>query len=223
MVDPHGLGYPFFLAGVGRVGEAVQFYRRAARTDPLATLQMFQFSLDCARRYDEADVEFARTSALPLDPAIPSWFAVLRAMARGGPDEVKSRMGRYLALGDEYLPVLPEIFARLDEPEAALDVVRGAVEDRFYQGSAGRMNGLAYLAAWLGDDPLALDTLKRCFLDLNGIPVCSIWHPVFTSVSRSAGFKDLVRGLGLHDYWRASGHWGDFARPIGEDDFEIIR
>jgi hypothetical protein len=29
-----------------------------------------------------------------------------------------------------------------------------------------------------------------------------------------------VRELGLVDYWRASGKWGDFARPVGTDDFE---
>jgi hypothetical protein len=23
-----------------------------------------------------------------------------------------------------------------------------------------------------------------------------------------------------YDYWRASGEWGDFARPLGDDDFE---
>jgi hypothetical protein len=35
--------------------------------------------------------------------------------------------------------------------------------------------------------------------------------------------KQLVRDLGLHDYWRKSGRWGDFARPVGNDDFEIYR
>ncbi len=38
-----------------------------------------------------------------------------------------------------------------------------------------------------------------------------------------AGFKDLVRALGVERYWRATGQWGDFARPAGEDDFEITR
>jgi hypothetical protein len=34
------------------------------------------------------------------------------------------------------------------------------------------------------------------------------------------GFKDLVRDLGLVDYWRTSGKWSDFCHPVGEDDFE---
>ena len=36
-------------------------------------------------------------------------------------------------------------------------------------------------------------------------------------------FKDIVRDIGLADHWRKSGKWGDFARPLGNDDFEIIR
>jgi hypothetical protein len=29
-----------------------------------------------------------------------------------------------------------------------------------------------------------------------------------------------VRELRLVDYWRSSGNWGDFCRPIGRNDFE---
>ena len=29
--------------------------------------------------------------------------------------------------------------------------------------------------------------------------------------------------MGIFDYWRVTGKWGDFARPLGDDDFEIIR
>jgi hypothetical protein len=29
-----------------------------------------------------------------------------------------------------------------------------------------------------------------------------------------------VRDLGLADYFRSSGNWGDFCRPLAGDDFE---
>jgi hypothetical protein len=32
-----------------------------------------------------------------------------------------------------------------------------------------------------------------------------------------------VRDLGFVDYWRKTGKWSDFARPKGDDDFEIIK
>lgn len=34
------------------------------------------------------------------------------------------------------------------------------------------------------------------------------------------GFKDLVREVGLVDYRRSSGNWGDFCYPVSNDDFE---
>jgi len=37
---------------------------------------------------------------------------------------------------------------------------------------------------------------------------------------RLPGFKDLVSKLGLVDYWRSSGNWGEFCRLVGADDFE---
>ena len=33
-------------------------------------------------------------------------------------------------------------------------------------------------------------------------------------------FKELMREAGLADYWRQSGKWADFCRPVGEDDLE---
>ncbi|MEO6080496.1 MAG: hypothetical protein ABIQ86_12040 [Steroidobacteraceae bacterium] len=33
-------------------------------------------------------------------------------------------------------------------------------------------------------------------------------------------FKEIVRDVGLVDYWRTSGNWGDFCKPVGTADFE---
>jgi hypothetical protein len=49
---------------------------------------------------------------------------------------------------------------------------------------------------------------------------CYIWWPWETGLRADPRFKEIVRELGLTDYWRASGKWGDFARPVGTDDFE---
>jgi hypothetical protein len=47
-----------------------------------------------------------------------------------------------------------------------------------------------------------------------------IWSPVFVGPRRDPRFKDIVRDIGLYDHWRRTGKWGDFARPLGNDDFE---
>lgn len=41
---------------------------------------------------------------------------------------------------------------------------------------------------------------------------------IFVSYAR----QDKAR-LGLVDHRRASGKWGDFARSLGDDDFEFIK
>jgi hypothetical protein len=46
---------------------------------------------------------------------------------------------------------------------------------------------------------------------------------LFAKAGKTEAFNQLVRDLGLYDYWRQSGKWSDFARPVGEDDFEIYR
>jgi hypothetical protein len=47
----------------------------------------------------------------------------------------------------------------------------------------------------------------------------SLWRPMMAGVRSLPGFKDLVRDLGLVDYWRELG-WGEHCKPVGDDDFQ---
>jgi len=47
-----------------------------------------------------------------------------------------------------------------------------------------------------------------------------VWLPLFRDMRQLPGFKDLLREIGLVDYWRETGDWGDFCRPVGDNDFE---
>jgi hypothetical protein len=42
------------------------------------------------------------------------------------------------------------------------------------------------------------------------------------SANRQVTSDSFSRACGS-DYWRDSGHWGDFARPLGDYDFEVFR
>ncbi len=81
----------------------------------------------------------------------------------------------------------------------------------------------AFFAAYFGALNLSLSLLAAAVRTQNGSPLMNIWHPVFAEVRKLDDFKRFVRDLRIYDYWRASGKWGDFARPKGDDDFEIIR
>ena len=62
---------------------------------------------------------------------------------------------------------------------------------------------------------------RRAYLDLSGSYLVGMWFPFMREVRKLPDFKVLLRDLGIYDYWRKSGKWGDFARPLGADDFEV--
>ena len=84
------------------------------------------------------------------------------------------------------------------------------------------MIGLAFVAAYFGGEDLTLACLRRAFVEFPSVRAASVWHPLFAKVRKTEGFKRLAIELGFSKYWRTSGRWGDFARPVGSDDFEIV-
>ncbi|MFO1401957.1 MAG: TIR domain-containing protein [Steroidobacteraceae bacterium] len=211
-----------FLASVGRINEAIDWFRSLAKADPLAPILMLLFTLDCAGRYEEAESEHRRMSTLPGDASFVDYFALRRAMATGSAATVRDRFRDYLARGHEFLPIHREVLDRLDDRAAVMQLVTAAAADPFYQNTS-RLDGLAHLAAYAGDDAAALEYLQRGFGSQFQHQIVDLWHPQFRPARATPGFKQLVRDLGLHDYWRASGRWGDYARPVGADDFEVYR
>jgi hypothetical protein len=207
--------------------EAIESSRLIVRSDPLAPEMTVPFTLDCAGRYDEAETEYKRQLTLSADPTVPEYWAFLRALAREGSQTAKLQLRRYLALEDPntpYLPIHAEVLAKFDNKQAVLALLRGAFDDPAYRNPA-RMQGLAFLAAYFGDEALALACLRFAFVGKRDGPLrlIAIWHPLLASLRKTEGFKQLVRDLGLYDYWRQSGHWPDFARPNGDGDFEMIK
>jgi tetratricopeptide (TPR) repeat protein len=75
-------------------------------------------------------------------------------------------------------------------------------------------------AAFFGDEELALKLLEaENNPDRRFATAMMLWRPLMAGVRKMPGFKDVVRGLGLVDYWREFG-WGEHCMPLGNDDFE---
>jgi len=220
---PGGSEYVFFLTNVGRFDEAARLALANRALDPLslAVSSTLQYSLDGAGRHAEAESEYQRSRDITGDRTTSEYWALLRAWESGTPEQAMEREHRHLASGHLFA-FYTNLLEVAGKPEAALALIRSAFEDPAYQ-DASRMSILAHWAAHYGDTDLALAGLRRAFVDLGGITVGNIWFPVQKETRRLPGFKQLVRDLGLYDYWRKSGHWGDFARPIGADDFEVFR
>jgi len=74
----------------------------------------------------------------------------------------------------------------------------------------------------LAREPVHFDATDRSrdHVDLRGTNIGILWRPYRSDVRSDARFKEILRDLGLVDYFRTSGKWGDFCKPLGADDFE---
>jgi hypothetical protein len=73
-------------------------------------------------------------------------------------------------------------------------------------------------SAYFGDPDFALDVLEDT-IRLNAQNTLHLWLPAMREVRRLPRFRELVREIGLVDYWQEFG-WSDLCRPVGASDFE---
>ena len=211
------------LGAVGRVKESLRYFEDMRRIDPLSLLasSVLQATYGVIGRPDDAEVEYERSKDLSGDREIAEHYALFRALLSG--DEAAARDLARRVLAYETVPVagLGDLAALLDDPQGMLERVRQAQVDPANQDSTPQFK-LACWASWLGDAELAAAALRRFAVDLPGARYPAIWAPILAPARRTEAFKSIAREIGLVDYWRSTGNWGDFARPLGDDDFEVI-
>jgi len=93
------------------------------------------------------------------------------------------------------------------------------VENQRSKGLAGDHESVENLAA-LCRRGETLHALRRNYVEQKATNVRVIWLASKNGLRADPRFKDSLRDLGLVDYFRASGKWGDFCSPVGADDFE---
>jgi hypothetical protein len=102
-----------------------------------------------------------------------------------------------------------------DPPQLALQTLRRNYEEAKARSRA-HLLPMADFALLLGDRKLSLEVLhaSASTQSLHGI-----WRPALSEIRHLPEFEDFVRQVGLVDYWRASGDWGDFCREAGNGRF----
>ncbi len=215
-----GNGLQVYLHGsVGRIGESLELVKQQAQFQPDSrdTSRVLQQWLDRAGDYAAAEAEYERSSDLPGDPSAMEMTALVRAMGTDDTALIEERFARYRETewgtgGDDKLYIVR------NDREAALEVLREQIDD--YENPSTMPPFLAAAwAAYYGDAELAVTGL-RATTRLPFQTAGMLWDPVFARVRDSAAFKELLRDFGYVDYWRTTGEWGDFCRPLGADDFE---
>jgi TolB-like protein/tetratricopeptide (TPR) repeat protein len=217
--------YGYFLIFVGRTKEAVDYLTRAREMDPLSLgiSGLLQVSLDCAGRPAEAQAEYERSKQFAGDHETWDWWAVQRLWSRkdAAPADVEAQFRAFMkrstvptALAFDQI-----LLERLGNREAALTAVREAFTDPSNQDGM-RIQVVGKYADHFGDRDLALAAYRRSYVELDNTNYVVLWEPSETGLRSDPRFKDLLRDLGLADYFRKSGTWGNFCKPLGKDDFE---
>ena len=215
--------YAAFLQTLGRPREALAYLEHLRRIDPLAPsvslsiVEAYSATGDIPAALAEVD---RNTTAGPFQGVLRA-TGIFNALALRDRAEINKRFDQYVATNDAGVPFYTAMVPLLDDPEAAREELRRMAEEARKAPAPLRVFGVAHMAAYFGDPDLALESLRYAAENTPiSIGVFSMWRPLFRDVRRLPGFKDLVRDLGLVDYWRTAGKWGDFCHPTGDDDFE---
>jgi adenylate cyclase len=216
--------FAILIAAAGRIDEAIHHCFKARRADPLFRWVSLQMLLVVAGRNAEAAAEYDHARDLASGTLqYADWFALSQTLATQDRVSAKQHLARLIPNSGAALVFNDELLAVFDDNSAAVDWIRRKLTDPSAELRAVTIL-FAFLAAYFDAPDYALQLLRRYYVELAlSAPILNIWHPLFAGVRKLPAFKDLVRELGIYDYWRESGKWGDFARPLGDDDFEVYR
>ena len=205
------------LFATGRINETIELQAQVMALEPRALFvsRDQQYNLYAARRFKDVEIEYQRSRKLDGNHTSSDLLAFTRSLARQDADPQVLRG----MLEDVVIPGLAawwdDFAAAIPDREAMLAVLRRASE-------AGEQSP-PVLADALGDRDLALSAL-RAHLDATRHRFTGAWYAPWLLVHSGARadprFKALMREGGLADFWRESGTWPDFCKPVGRDDFE---
>ncbi|HSD69588.1 MAG TPA: hypothetical protein VLB07_08545 [Woeseiaceae bacterium] len=213
------------MHALGRLDDAIDHYERGRFSDPLNAQIAAYLSDSYLARGDigqaVAEADRFRNFAGPRF-VLAKASGLMAGMVSGDRAELDSRLAQLIE-SDPDPSIAIAMRERLDDPQAALTELRRMLEEPRYQ-SAFQRNIIAIWAAHFGAPELALELMHDFLVrPRNGRLAFLAWRGVLRDVRRLPAFKDLLRDLGLADYWRQTGNWGYFCRPLGNDDFECYR
>jgi len=195
-------------------------FQRAVKAEPLLIRPSINLGIayEQSGNFSKAQAEFERCRDLIGDKQMVDASYLGLAMEMEDRDKIESLSGKYidedpLSPGSKFVSTMR---SHLDRPEQARIELRRIYNDAMLNSFPNSFLFKKWVA-YFGDDALALQIFQK---NLGPYTALEMWHPIYKEMRRLSGFKDLVRDLGLVDYWRAAGNWGEFCRPLGEDDFE---
>jgi len=201
---------------VGRPRESIALFEQARARDPLneVVALWLAYLYGNVGDFPAAFAEFERSEPLAEDARLTQ-LAIRIALATRDRKLLLPWLDKRIAFEQSHGSDLSSrMKSLLDKPDEALAVLRPLV------GGSQNYVVISWLA-WFGDYAAALDSLRADFQQ-TGYRYAAlwwIWDPGLSGVRKLPGFKQLMRDIGLVDYWRKYG-WSDYCKPTTGDDFE---
>jgi TolB-like protein len=209
------------LAGFGRARESLVYMERAARLDPLTTSSsaLLQAALQAVGQIADAHAEYLRSRSLAGSHEAPELLEIHRLLVAGEPKAIRDFVRTSTSLVALQSAPGKTLYDKLGStPAERKAAVRQALEDPGNQKPTAMPWILGFADAY-DDRDSTLIAMQRLMI-LNERTHPQLWQPYRTNPRTDVRFKEIVRSLGLVDYWRTTGNWGDFCKPVGTGDFE---
>jgi TolB-like protein/DNA-binding winged helix-turn-helix (wHTH) protein/Tfp pilus assembly protein PilF len=191
--------YSHYLVPMGRLDEAIQELERARELDPFSAPvnDFLGMTLYFDRQYDDAIRQFRR--ALEMHPEMTEWhdeIANTYEQKNSLAEAFAERQQTVRLNGDTQLAASLEQVYQHSGYKGYLAARIQSQEQASKFGSVDNMH-LAHLCAILGDQAHALHYLENAYDERNPWLLNVQVDPAMDSLRSSAGFRDLIRRIGL--------------------------
>jgi TolB-like protein len=215
-------GGPAFNLRVGRPRVAIASFEQAKASDPLSQNVAFAlaWSYGSAGDFQAAFREYERGDTLaPTERFRLRSTAAMLALGINDRVQLQRWLDATVETSRE-IPGFTGFYGKmrdlLDRPDEALALLHAELP----KATPNAKSGYAVWFAWHGDTQGALEALRQGLQPGSmSVTAFTVWAPGLREVRKLEGFKQLMRDAGLVDYWKQYG-WGDFCKPVGDDDFE---
>jgi serine/threonine-protein kinase len=192
--------YGFYLAAMGRLGDALVYIRRAQEANPLAAQRRSELAMcyNWMRQYDQAVVEARK--ALELDPNFPVAYAELGTalVQQGMSEEALAEMQKALDRGQQHPTVLGirgyayAMAGKKAEAHKVLDDLKGLSKGRFRFAFP-----IARIHAALGEKDPAFEWLRKACDERDPRVIWIKVDPTLHSVHSDPRFAQVLKDMGL--------------------------
>ncbi len=201
---------PYYLS-VGKFTKASELLREMRKNDPIdpSIGAWYCYTWGLLGKRHLAEEEYERSNEMSLGEYSYFYDRVITAIRLGSGDT----LSRDDIVSKDLIDI--KLMEYIDSPEKGLFELH-----RIYNSdknlSSVSLHSISVWAAYFGDPDLAIDSMEkgaRISAD-----IMSFWLPVLKEVRLRPQFRDLMKEIGLVDYWKEYG-WPDLCRPVSDDDF----